>query len=151
MLAVATATLGLATGCSGGDDDGLREASPLGLGEEGEGTCLQFDDDADAIVRSLPVVDCEVPHSHEIYAVERHPADVYPGFSELEEFAQRVCLAAFEPYVGTNPFDSQLFHTWMVPTLEGWNDAQQSDREILCILGAQDNEPLVGSMRDSNR
>lgn len=145
-----TLAIGLTAGCSG-DDDGTRTASPLGLGEEGEGTCLQFDDDADAIVLTLPVVDCEMPHTHEIYAVERHPADVYPGFTELEEYAQRVCLAAFEPYVGTNPFDSQLFHTWMVPTLDGWNDNQQPDREILCILGSQDNEPLTGSMRMSRR
>lgn len=141
----------VALGCSGDDDDGPRTESPLGLGEEGVGTCLQFDEDAGELVQTLPVVDCETPHSHEIYAVVTHPAEVYPGFSELEEFAQRVCLAAFEPYVGTNPFDSALFHTWMVPTLDGWNDDRRPDREILCILGSHDNEPLVGSAQLSAR
>jgi hypothetical protein len=135
-------------GCSGDDDpDGVVEEDPLGLGERGPGTCLDFDDEVGAEITSLPVVPCTVSHSHEIYAVEDHPADVYPGFGELEDFAQRVCLAAFEPYVGANPFDSSLFHTWLVPTLDGWND--EDDREIVCVLGSHDAEPLVRSMRGS--
>lgn len=150
---MALLAIGSTAGCSG-DDDGTSEQSPLGLGDEGVGTCLQFDDDVTEIVPSLPVVDCEVEHSHEIYTVAVVPESeypVYPGFEELERLAQRVCLEAFEGYVGTNPFDSALFHTWMVPTLDGWNDRQQPDREILCILGSRDNEPLRGSMRQSQR
>lgn len=143
MLAITSTTA-----CSGDDDpDAPVEEQPLGLGDDGPGTCLAFDDEVGAEVTSLPVVACEVPHTHEIYAVEDHPDDVYPGFGELEAFAQRVCLAAFEPYVGSNPFDSRLFHTWLVPTLDGWND--EDDREILCVLGADDAEPLTRSMRDS--
>ena len=42
---------------------------------------------------------------------------VYPGFEALEADAQAQCLAAFEPYVGINPFDSDLFVSWLVPTL----------------------------------
>lgn len=136
-------------GCSG-DDDGPSAESPLGLGEDGVETCLRFDDTVGAVVDELPVIDCTEPHTHEIYAVEIHPADLYPGFTELEVFAQQVCLAAFEPYVETNPFDSTLFHTWMVPTLDSWNDTPP-DREILCILGAHDGELLTDSMRGSRR
>ncbi len=140
--------MGLGVACSSDPDPNEPTAEdPLGLGESGPGTCLKFDDEVGAEVTELPVVDCDVPHTHEIYAVEDHPADVYPGFSELEEHAQRVCLAAFEPYVGNNPFDSGLFHTWMVPTLDGWNDDE--DREILCVLGDHDGAPLERSMRDS--
>jgi hypothetical protein len=137
-----------AVACSSDDDpDGVIEQDPLGLGERGPGTCLEIDDEIGAEITVLPVVPCTVSHSHEIFAVENHPADVYPGFNELEVFAQRTCLAAFEPYVGSNPFDSRLFHTWLVPTLDGWND--EDDREIVCVLGSHDAEPLIGSVRNS--
>ncbi len=54
----------------------------------------------------------------------------------------------FEPYVGVGAFDSDLFYTWFVPTLDGWNDAE--DREVLCVLARQDAALMTGSMRDSN-
>lgn len=150
MRRATTIALALALGvaCSSDPEPGEPVAEdPLGLGETGPGTCLEFDDEIGAEVTELPVIECDVPHTHEIYAVDDHPADVYPGFDELENYAQTACLAAFEPFVGNNPFDSSLFHTWMVPTLGGWND--DDDREVLCVLGDHDGEPLEGSMRDT--
>ena len=44
--------------------------------------------------------------------------------------------------------DSDLFYTWFVPTLDGWNDAE--DREVLCVLARQDAALMTGSIRDSN-
>jgi hypothetical protein len=136
-----------AAGCSSDDGtaDGTATVDPLGLGAEAVGTCLKFDEAVGAEVTELPVIDCELPHSHEIYAIEKHPADVYPGFEQLESFAQLECLAAFEPYVRNNPFDSTLFYSWLVPTLDGWND--EDDREVLCVLGDNDGAPLVGSKK----
>ncbi len=54
----------------------------------------------------------------------------------------------FEPYVGVGAFDSDLFYSWFVPTIDGWNDAD--DREILCVLGRHDAALMTGSMRESN-
>lgn len=142
LVAPALALCVVGVGCSGDDDGG---ADPLGLGQDAAGTCLQFDEAVGAEVTELPEIDCAEPHSHEIYAVEEHPDSVYPGFDVLEEYAQQVCLAAFQPYVGIDAFDSSLFHSWLVPTIDGWND--EDDREILCILGSHDGTPLVGSMQ----
>jgi hypothetical protein len=128
------------------DDDGGEDA--IGLGDGAIGTCLLFADDVGAEVDELPVVDCAVEHSHEIFAVLEHPDDVYPGFDVLEDFAQTECLGSFEPYVGVGAFDSELFYSWLVPSLDGWNDAE--DREILCVLGRQDAALMTGSMRESN-
>lgn len=142
------ALVSLATACSG-DDDGTDGRPALDLGDSGPGTCLAFPDDVGEEVTTLPVVDCSVPHSHEIYAVEiaGDTGAVYPGFDALEELAQLRCLAAFEPFVGSNPFDSRLFHSWLVPTLDSWND--EGDREIICVLGEPDSAPMSASMRDS--
>ena len=57
------------------------------------------------------------------------------------------CLEAFEPFVGTSPFDSALSYSWLVPTLQSWNE--EDDREVLCVLMNRDGTPLVGTMRDS--
>jgi len=127
------------------DDDGT---DPIDLGDSAVGMCLLFADDVGAKVDELPEVDCSVEHTHEIFAVIEHPADVYPGFDALEEFAQTACLGSFEPYVGIGAFDSELFYSWLVPTLDGWNDDE--DREILCVLGRQDAALMTGSMLASN-
>jgi hypothetical protein len=127
------------------DDGG---ADPLGLGEGSVGTCMLFVEDVGAEVDKFPIVDCANEHSHEIFAVVEHPGDVYPGFEALEQSAETACLGAFEPYVGVSAFDSELFYSWFVPTLDGWNDAD--DREIICVLGRNDAALTTGSMRGSN-
>jgi hypothetical protein len=146
----ALVTLVVALGGCGGDDDVTKpkQEPVLDLGTGAEGTCLQVDDKLGAEVTKLPVIACDQPHTHEIYAVVVYTEkDVYPGTGELETFAQRECLRAFEPYVGVSAFDSTLFFTWMVPSLEGWNS--KKDRDVLCILGAQDSRQLSKSMKGS--
>jgi hypothetical protein len=137
-------------GCGGKSDASKPKQQPvLDLGTGAEGTCLQVDNKLGAEVTKLPVIACDQPHTHEIYAVVHYTEkDVYPGTAELETFAQRECLRAFEPYVGISAFDSTLFFTWMVPSLEGWNT--KKDRDVLCVLGAQDGRQLSKSMKGSN-
>ena len=85
------------------------------------------------------------PHPRRSSPSSTTPPSVYPGFDVLEQFAQAECLASFEPYVGVGAFDSKLFYSWFVPTLDGWNDAD--DREVLCVLGRQDAALMTGSIR----
>jgi hypothetical protein len=112
-----------------------------------EPVCMQVDESFPAEVERLPIIDCAKPHTHEIYATVESTEDVFPGVEALGDTAEVRCLAAFEPFVGTSPFDSVLSYTWLVPTLGSWND--EDDREILCVLMNRDGSPLVGSMRDS--
>lgn len=144
----------LGTACSGVDNDGER--SVVNVAPRGPGTCLDFGDEVGAEVTELPVVECAEPHSHEIFSVvisqpcrgvpsNQCSEDVYPGFDALEAEAQARCLGEFESYVGISAFDSELFYSWLVPTLTSWD--QDDDREIICVVGEDNAAPLVGSVR----
>lgn len=132
------------TACS--NDDG---APILDLGSSAVGECLDFDDSVGADVSDLPVVACDEPHSHQIFAVVVSPASVYPGFEALEATAQASCLAPFEDFVGVSVFDSTLFYSWLVPTLTSWD--REDDREIICVVGNGDGKPLTASVKGSDR
>ncbi len=131
-------------GCSDGGGDPV-----VNVGSSAIGTCLDFGDTIGEEITDLPVIACDEPHSHEIFAVEQSSADVYPGFEELEDEAQALCLAEFEGYVGVNPFDSELFASWLVPSLTSWD--REDDREIICVIGENNGARLVGSVKGINR
>lgn len=147
LCGVACALAVTTTACSGGDDTAERPV--LDLGDDGPGTCLDVPDDLPAEVTKLPVIDCSLEHTHEIYAVVEHDADVFPGLEALETFAQQACVREFEPYVGVSAFDSSLSFSYLLPTLGSWND--QDDQSVLCVLRNRDIAPLEGSMKDARR
>ena len=100
VAGAAVIALGLTAGGCGGKKDAKKpkQQPVLDLGTGAAGTCLQVDDKLGAEVTKLPVIACDQPHTHEIYAVIHYTEkDVYPGTAELETFAQRECLRAFEP------------------------------------------------------
>lgn len=153
-VAVAVA---LVAGCTNnGGNDGTSSEEILDVGATGPGTCLDFPLDQDAEIKNLPVVeDCNQPHSHEIYAVTDYvlddggEADVFPGFDALETFSRAACLDDFDGYFGISAFDSELFYSWIVPTLDSWE--KKDDREILCVAGNQNGAPLVGAQAGLGR
>jgi hypothetical protein len=144
LLFASALVLTVVAGCS--DDD---EPDVIGLGNDVVGTCLDFGDEIEDEITTLPEVACEDPHTHEIFAVEQTDAETYPGLEALEADAQALCLGQFEDYVGVNPFDSELFVSWLVPTLTSWD--RDDDREIICVIGEDNGAPLVGSVRDVAR
>jgi hypothetical protein len=150
VLAASCVVFVLAACNDDGDDDadGVDEQPVL---EVETGTpapvCMQVDEQLPAEVETLPIIDCALSHTHEIYSTIDYPDDVFPGIEALDDFAEVKCLEAFEPFVGTSPFDSTLSYSWLVPMLQGWND--EEDREVLCVLMDRDGTPLVGTMRDS--
>lgn len=145
VVLAACSLFALLGACS--DDDG---APVLDLADEGEGTCLVAAPDLGPEVTNIPTVDCAKEHTHELYAVVPYDEDdVFPGLAALDTFAERVCIAAFEPYVGVSPFDSSLSFSWLVPTLASWNN--DDDRDVLCVVGLFDGNSLTGSVRDSKR
>ncbi len=153
-VVVAAAGLVLGAGCS--DDEEADPTQPaaekvLDVSVDATaGTCMQVDEEFPPEVEELPLIGCDQPHTHEIYAtVENTEGDVYPGLNALEAFAQAECLTQFDTFVGISAFDSSLSFTWLVPTLDGWND--EDDREVLCVLQDADGAPLVGTMRGSRR
>ena len=147
-LAAVLAVGGLAAGCSGDDDSG-PDLPVVDVGGDLVGTCLDFPDDTGTDIGSLPSVDCAEEHTHQVIAVVESEAETYPGTAQLEAEAQTACIAEFEGFVGINPFDSELFTVWLVPTLASWDRAD--DREIICMVGNHNGAPLVGSVRDAAR
>jgi len=131
--------------CSGGDDG----EAVIDLTDSEIGTCLDFGDSIDEEITVLPVVPCGEPHTHEIYAIEFSEAATYPGFEALEADAQAKCLGAFEDYVGVSAFDSELFFSWLVPTLNSWD--RDDDRQIVCVIGEGNGAPLVGTVENIAR
>ncbi|MFT6293146.1 MAG: hypothetical protein ACJAR2_003768 [Ilumatobacter sp.] len=147
-VAVALVLVVALSACSGSDDDnGITDEDVTKLGQTAVGTCLQFGDDVREEITKLPVIACNVPHSHEIYAIVTSGETVYPGFDALEETALTECLGAFEGYIGVSPFDSSLMYSWLVPTLNSWNE--EEDREIICVAANGNAAPLSQSLRDS--
>lgn len=146
VIAAVVLALGVAA-CSDDSDD--PQLPVVDVGDDLVGTCLRFPADTGGDIDSLPSIDCAEEHSHEVIAVLRSKATTYPGFEALETEAQAACLAEFEDYVGVNPFDSQLFTEWLVPTLTSWDQAD--DREIICVAGNHDGAPLVGSVEGVRR
>lgn len=137
---VAVAGLLVLSSCS---SDGGEPVVNLTASEVG--TCLDFGDSIEAEVTELPVVPCGEPHTHEIYAIEFSDAATYPGLEALEADAQAKCLGVFEDYVGVSAFDSELFFSWLVPTLNSWD--REDDRQIVCVIGEGNGAPLVGTVR----
>jgi hypothetical protein len=136
---------GLATSCAEDDDDELL----IDLTDGAIGTCLDFGDSIETEVTELPTVPCREPHTHEIYAIAFSDAATYPGLEALEADAQAKCLAEFEDYVGVSAFDSELFFSWLVPTLDSWD--REDDRQIICVIGEENGAPLVGTVRNIGR
>jgi hypothetical protein len=135
----------LASSCSG-DDDG---EPVIGLDDSSVGTCLDFGDSIEAEITELPVVPCGEPHTHEIYAISFSESATYPGLEALEADAAAKCLGEFEDYVGISAFDSELFFSWLVPTLDSWE--REGDRQIICVIGEGNGAPLVGSVENIAR
>jgi hypothetical protein len=136
----------LAASCSDDDDGG---DSVVGLTDDVIGTCLEFGDSAAAEIDVLPTVPCGEAHSHEIFAIVNSDAATYPALDALETEAQTKCLGEFEDYVGVSVFDSELFFSWLVPTLDSWD--RDDDRQIVCIVSERNGTPLVGTVRNIGR
>ena len=149
-LAVAVALTLAGVACSDDDDTapGVEERDVLEVETDADApVCMQVDENQQAEVEQLPIIDCADPHSHEIFATVESLEEVFPGKEALEDFAEAKCLTAFESFVGTSVFDSELSYTWLIPTLAGWTN--EDDREVLCLLMNRDGSPLVGTMRDA--
>lgn len=148
LHAVALTAVLLLGACTGSDNaDGIDEQPVIDVGDGGIGTCLSFGDEIGQEVTELPVVDCTLPHTHEIFEVVVNGDDLYPGFDALEDAALTACLGAFEDYIGVSPFDSSLTYSWLVPTLDSWD--REDDRETICVVGAGNGSPLTQSLRAS--
>jgi hypothetical protein len=104
-------------------------------------------------VDTVTVVDCESPHTYEVFAVFDHEAGTdapYPGDDALLEYADSACQPYFEDYVGIAYDDSEYWITSVTPSQETWEGS--GDREIVCALKlGEAAQETTGSAEGSGR
>lgn len=125
---------------------GLRSITP--------GVCFwPPEDDPGAEDTAVWVVDCAVPHRHEILDVIRYDGPVaregrFPGSSVIEDWANEQCYARFEPFVGSPWTRSELdLYSWW-PSAASWDRA---DRSVICVVFDPSDEVVTSSFRDTQR
>lgn len=92
----------------------------------------------------IPTVDCTEEHDAQVvgkFDVEEDGD--YPGEDALTAEAEERCAAAFEEYVGIAFEESSLKMSYVYPSEETWNQA--NDREVLCFAQTADGSTVTES------
>ena len=136
LAAVLVALLIMASAC--GDETSVFELKV--------GDC--FDDPGSDVVMEIEILSCDEPPFFEVYYVgDLAGGGTYPSDSELFGMASDLCLPQFEPYVGSDYFESALDWEALWPTEEGWDELD--DRGVVCLLYDLSGVKLTGSARNS--
>jgi hypothetical protein len=108
--------------------------------------------------RVILLLDCELPHSFEVFGVVefddsalRPPSGASPGFpgqDALGADARLHCPPLFAQWVGLPYEVSELELSWVVPNEQSWANGS---RTIGCTIYDPFTERLTGSTRDSRR
>lgn len=134
LLSIAALTAGLSA-CGGSEVFNIEV-----------GACMDSAQLAGDEVSQVTTIDCAEEHDVEAYASTQLEGDTYPGKDAILAKADEFCLAEFTTFVGVASYEeSSLFFSYLYPTEESWNDAD--DREILCLLIA--DTPVTGTLEGS--
>lgn len=98
------------------------------------------------------LIDCELPHDHQIYHVLAYPAphpSIYPGDKVMGSFAVQSCYREFAAWVGRDYETSELDIGVITPTQMNFEDDESRYRSIHCWVERFDGEPLIGDTRQS--
>ena len=96
------------------------QATDLQVGDcynEPDPASATTNDDGKRQVGSVEVVDCEVPHQHEVYNNYKITLSTFPDSSTMQSQIQTACYSSFEDYVGKSYDESQygLTHQILPP------------------------------------
>ncbi len=111
------------------------------------GDCIN--DPGTESVTDITVLPCDQPHVFETFARTEMPDGDYPGVPAANTAASEFCAREFTTYVGLEYDASVLELLYFYPVEESWNAAD--DREILCFVAEQGEEPVTGTLRDARR
>lgn len=151
LLLLAASALACSDDDAGRGEDGrITEPGPVNVFDLEVGDCLNPDEGTEGEVTEIEAVPCSEPHTQEVFALPEYEApegqsdDLYPGEGEIRKFADAACLDAFERYTGADYLDSDLFFSYLHPSLDSWNEGD--DRTVVCVIVAT-GEPTTGSVR----
>ena len=142
LSGLAASALILAACGGGGDvqrDESKRviKAGTASVFELELGDCLKSELGliGDAVL-DIPLVPCDLEHTHEVFFKAEHPEGPYPGSAAIELFAEQQCVGAYYDYVGVELSESVYYYTYLFPSVGTWND--DKDRQIVCFVVARD-------------
>lgn len=102
-------------------------------------------EDLSGAVGEVDTVDCSEEHTAEVVGVYDIEGDDFPGTSDIQAQAQERCTQEAQDYVGSGTVPSDASLTFLVPTEETWNEAD--DRTVICLLLS--GSPTTGSVQDA--
>lgn len=91
-------------------------------------------------------IDCNQTHYGEIYAIGYSSLTTFDNDALVTEIGD-YCYVNFEPYVGLDYNESELYYDYWYPSQETWDSG---DRVLVCLVTTVDgvvNEPLAGANR----
>ena len=149
VLVAALAVLGGACSKDKAEREGgeITKAGPISVFDLRPGDCLMPDDKTVGEVEKINAVPCAEQHTQEVFALPEYPDEggVYPGEEEIKKFADASCLEAFGTYTGTDYLSSNLFFTYLHPSLDSWNSGD--DRQVICVIVSPTEDGMTGSVR----
>ena len=107
------------------------------------GDCIVGDIGAGQVTK-VTKVDCEMEHQFEVYREALIDSSITTFDEEaISSFAEEVCRTTLEAYI---PADDErgLKFKFLQPTEDSWNQSDEPDRVITCLL-FDDDAPLVGT------
>ena len=110
------------------------------------GDCIVGDIGAGQVT-SVEKVDCEIAHQFEVYREALIESSI-TSFDEvaISAYAEEVCRTSLDAYVPDNT-EQNLRFKFLQPTEDSWNQAEDPDRVITCLLFDGDEEELIGRAR----
>ena len=103
-----------------------------------------FNKPPDESVREVDPLDCEQPHTDEVYTVLTLRGSRYPA--NIDDQAEEGCYNAFVTFMGTDPEETPFAYDWYSPTPDEWG---QGVRRVPCVIIDPDDKPLTGSAADA--
>jgi hypothetical protein len=150
LIAVLLCALALTGACSKKsakrDHGAITKAGLVSVFDLRPGDCLLPDKKVSGEIDKINAVPCKDPHTQEVFAVPDYPdkGGVYPGEDAIKKFADAACLEAFGKYTGTDYLDSNLFFSYLHPSVDSWNSGD--DRQVVCVIVATGKE-MTGTVK----
>lgn len=130
------------------DDKGnVTDGSSIDIFKLKVGDCKFEDDQSSTELSDTNVVPCDEAHDEEVYAEFTLPDGDFPSEDALDAAADPKCGEEFTKFVGLAVDASKLDYFYYSPTKQGWDELD--DRLIQCVLYADDESQLTGSMKGS--
>ena len=130
------------------------QATDLQVGDcynEPDPASATTNDDGKRQVGSVEVVDCEVPHQHEVYSTYTITSSTFPSDDDMKTEVYNACYDSFTSYVGVDVDSSSYGTLTYTPTSISWNFG---NHQITCAVSPNkdDNDTtstMTGSVKDT--